>query len=373
MTHAKGISAIRGTTKRPSPILILGMHRSGTSLAGEIIDRWGAYGGEQKNMMPATQENPRGYWEHLPLVHFNDALLADLDSSWFVPPADDAAIRSRVRRTQFRLKAGSLMRTMNRRKKTWYWKDPRLSVLLPFWLKFLPEPTIIVCLRNPLEVADSLRSRQQMQGISEFEIPESASLLLWQIYLMRIFQNIPQVRNVFFFRYEAFLQDPKGQCKRLLEFLEGIHGKGTEDKFVHMVEVIKNDLRRSRRRVAIGSVSGTTAAQKKLARFADVRSRGGSLRFRSAEYPLYEGWRDYLRAVERAGALTESGVLALRKKVTELESLVNERTQWAKSTDEELQKAREYIQMLQQVLANITSSKAYRVLDALGMVRSEPH
>lgn len=373
MTHQVGISKMRDTAKRLKPILILGMHRSGTSLAGEIIDRWGAYGGEQENMMPATQENPRGYWEYLPLVELNDELLTDLDSSWCVPPADDAAVQSRAGKTQFRRKAESLIKAMNRSKRTWYWKDPRLSILLPYWLKVLPNPTIIVCLRNPLEIADSLKSRRRMQGFSEFEIPESAALLLWQIYLMRIFLNIPTVRNVFLFPYEAALKDPTGQCKRLLSFLEGIYGKGTDDKLVRMVDVVKKDLMRSRRRVAIGSTSGATAGQKKLARFADARARGDNSKFRSADYPLYEGWRDYLRAVERAGALTESGLLALRKKVAELENLVNERTQWAKSTVEELQKAREYIQMLQQVLANITSSKGYRVLDALGMVHSEPH
>jgi len=42
----------------------------------------------------------------------------------------------------------------------WAWKDPRLCLTLPFWLEVLDaRPAMVVCLRNPLEIAASLAER----------------------------------------------------------------------------------------------------------------------------------------------------------------------------------------------------------------------
>ncbi len=115
-----------------------------------------------------------------------------------------------------------------------------------------------------------------------------------------------------------------------------------------------------------------TTAQRKLEQFIKLRAAGKSVRFRRTDFPLHEGWREFLAAVEQAGALSDSSVPALRKRIEELERLVQERTDWALANDAEVKKARDYIQTLQRVLAEITSSKAYRLMDALGLIHSEP-
>src|SRR5215211_5490090 len=61
-------------------ILILGMHRSGTSALGGAVNLLGA--AAPKTLMPANAYNLQGYWESAPLVAAHDEMLASAESSW---------------------------------------------------------------------------------------------------------------------------------------------------------------------------------------------------------------------------------------------------------------------------------------------------
>ncbi|HUY15430.1 MAG TPA: sulfotransferase family protein, partial [Terriglobia bacterium] len=59
-------------------IIVLGMHRSGTSLVAEAVHKWGAFGNDE--FLPTDYRNPQGYWEYAPLVHFNRRLMVSAGS-----------------------------------------------------------------------------------------------------------------------------------------------------------------------------------------------------------------------------------------------------------------------------------------------------
>src|ERR1043165_10281978 len=61
-------------------ILVLGMHRSGTSALSGVVCALGA--AAPNNLLPANFANPTGYWESLPLVQADNELLASAHSSW---------------------------------------------------------------------------------------------------------------------------------------------------------------------------------------------------------------------------------------------------------------------------------------------------
>ena len=61
-------------------VVILGMHRSGTSLVTKSIELLGYTLGD--NLMPSGVDNPKGFWEDLDIVQFNDKLLASNQTSW---------------------------------------------------------------------------------------------------------------------------------------------------------------------------------------------------------------------------------------------------------------------------------------------------
>src|SRR5262245_62094902 len=70
----------------PLHVLIMGMHRSGTSALAEALRSAGMYGGEGEITHGARADNPRGFGELARIVHFNDRLLATLGSAWDCPP-----------------------------------------------------------------------------------------------------------------------------------------------------------------------------------------------------------------------------------------------------------------------------------------------
>ena len=59
-------------------LCILGMHRSGTSMVSYILHLCGLDLGPPDQLMPPTEANPLGYWEHTGFVEVNDALLTAL-------------------------------------------------------------------------------------------------------------------------------------------------------------------------------------------------------------------------------------------------------------------------------------------------------
>src|SRR5215469_4551353 len=82
-------------------IIVLGMHRSGTSALAGMLHHLGVALGD--DLMPATADNPRGYWEHRDIVAINDRLMTELGRAWHdvrpLPPMwenQDAAARARI-------------------------------------------------------------------------------------------------------------------------------------------------------------------------------------------------------------------------------------------------------------------------------------
>src|SRR5690242_15048034 len=65
---------------RRRAVVVLGMHRSGTSALAGALHLAGA--GEPKTPIPADENNQRGYWEPAPLVQAHDEFLTAIGSSW---------------------------------------------------------------------------------------------------------------------------------------------------------------------------------------------------------------------------------------------------------------------------------------------------
>jgi hypothetical protein len=196
-------------------IVILGMHRSGTSLVANLVRQWGAYFGEDGQILPANKWNEAGHWEFEPLVRFNRKLLAQAGAATFVPPRDGAGAeleasgsRGPMRDAALRLVAG-----MAGHGGAWAWKDPQLALLLRFWEKVWTAPVYLVVVRHPLSVAESLCARDGF--------PASAALLLWQRHMqciLKAVRNAPE--RSFFVEYEALLESPAARCSDLSSFLE---------------------------------------------------------------------------------------------------------------------------------------------------------
>ena len=82
----------------------------------------------------------------------------------------------------------------------WGWKDPRNSLTLPFWQKLLPGMKTLIVVRNPLEVAHSMKERN---GTSY-----SFGLRLWEIYNRRVIETASE-QDRLVTHYDLFFDDAR--------------------------------------------------------------------------------------------------------------------------------------------------------------------
>jgi ubiquinone/menaquinone biosynthesis C-methylase UbiE len=182
-------------------VIVLGMHRSGTSALAGVLSKLGIQPGD--SLLPAMVGiNPKGFWEHAEVVSIHDQLLDILGSSWDdeSPLPDEWWHSSLV--APLRNRIISILRRDFAALPVWLIKDPRMCRLLPMWHEVLSElacqPLFILTLRNPSEVAQSLRKRDDMS--------EEASCLLWLTHMLEAeFQTRGQRRA--FVTYEHLLAD----------------------------------------------------------------------------------------------------------------------------------------------------------------------
>lgn len=141
-------------------IVVAGMHRSGTSLLARLLTALGAHLPEDR--IGPGAGNPLGHWEPRNLVELNNRILAACERQPLDPRPMPAGWTDRAR-------ARGFVREISERIAQDYGgavlllKDPRICRLLPLYAEALArldiEMRIILCVRHPMEVAQSLIAR----------------------------------------------------------------------------------------------------------------------------------------------------------------------------------------------------------------------
>jgi SAM-dependent methyltransferase len=193
------------------PVIVLGMHRSGTSALTRLIHLLGLSVGRSDDLMSPQPDNPMGFWESRSLSELNDRLLAAVDSRWWLPPRQRAHLWQSDGVVAQHAEAQRLLQDVYGSGQQWVWKDPRNCLTLSFWLELLPEPPAIVFIhRHPLEVITSLRQRN--------ELPPLVAAGLWEIYNRSAIEQMAGL-PAFVLSYEQLLDAPTQVLRRLSGFL----------------------------------------------------------------------------------------------------------------------------------------------------------
>ncbi|MBT7371267.1 MAG: glycosyltransferase, partial [Gammaproteobacteria bacterium] len=191
-------------------VVILGMHRSGTSLIASSMPLLGYSLGD--NLMPGGGDNPKGFFEDLDMVAFNDALLAHNYSSWDSPL--NGIVSETTSTPELEARAQELLKTKFAETDRWAVKDPRMCLLMPFWQEQFKalgiEAVSIVVHRNPLDVAASLERRNSFD--------KRHCLLLDYIYNRTLLRFLGD--EVFVVGYNAFLDRPGSELSRIASHLD---------------------------------------------------------------------------------------------------------------------------------------------------------
>ncbi len=193
---------------RSQAVLVVGMHRSGTSAIVRGLAALGVYLGN--DFLDAQPENPTGYWEDKGIVGLNEWVLHGLHSNWDdVSPIDRRRIESWKMWKRRRAAAKYVKRTFAQHP-LWGFKDPRTIRVLPFWLRVMRKlgvnDTYVLAIRNPRSVAESLYKRQQMDVTTSYR--------LWLAYDMPFLRDLLDKPHVVV-DFDLFVQEPRAQLERI--------------------------------------------------------------------------------------------------------------------------------------------------------------
>lgn len=207
-----------------SVVVVLGMHRSGTSVLCKAIESLGVEFGDR--LLGGDQWNAKGYFEHFAIQQLDDRLLRLLGVRWDTLDIlgwEDALPWVYSLKSQ----AVDFLRKDFAGVPMWGIKDPRMCRLLPFWKGVFDEldvtPRYILALRNPLNVALSLNKRDGMSV--------RQGSLLWLSHMAAAFRDSAGSPSVVV-EYEYLLDDAAAQLDRLasaLNLVDGGMGVGREE------------------------------------------------------------------------------------------------------------------------------------------------
>ena len=185
-------------------MLVLGMHRSGTSATARALNIAGA--DLPSPLMPAASDNDGGFWESPVVAAMHDDLFAAAGSRWedWRPLEKDALDGAPA--LAFVEAAATFLCEQFSNSRLFVLKDPRMCRVMPLWLRVLDalgaETLFVHTARHPSEVAMSLRVRNGF--------PATRSLLLWLRYTLDA-ERSTRDRPRTVMPYELLLQHP-AQC-----------------------------------------------------------------------------------------------------------------------------------------------------------------
>lgn len=215
--HSKeggSVKPVRSTAK-PQCLLVLGMHRSGTSALARLLALAGAK--LPRRLMAAGPGNEKGHWEPQVLVTYFDQLLAEAGSSWHdwegpdlsrLPPGRKDAVKREITDIIVVDYPGASLFVV---------KDPRICRLAPLFIGALEQAgyqvSPILVFRNPLDVMRSLEVREEFwpEGYTRVD-----AAMLWLRHVLDAEKATRGMRRAVV-SYDSVLRDWRGALNLVAE------------------------------------------------------------------------------------------------------------------------------------------------------------
>lgn len=198
------------------PLVIIGMHRSGTGMISKIVHKSGIFMGAKKT----------GNFESVLFQEINRSIFKANGRTWVNPSDNNWEFK------YFNLNVKSPFRNyirlnpLNMFKKQWGWKDPRNTYTLPFWLTLFPEAKVLHVYRDGIDVAISLHKRSIKMDRNHRDYSERTKDIiqcfrLWEEYVNKAFSYAAILERSFLsIRFEKIIEGNMEEIDSLEDFLE---------------------------------------------------------------------------------------------------------------------------------------------------------
>lgn len=214
-------------------VLVIGMHRSGTSLVSQLLSSLGLVAPESNDLLPADNTNESGHWESKRLMRFNDLILATFLGTTFAPPKLNSGWQSTFRgKALAPFARASFYKTFPAQ--GWVWKDPQNCITLPFWLDALQTKPALVFVRRSLgSIVSSVVKRD---GLSE-----EYALAIWERYLRTFFASQSGEETIICIDYDQLLVNPTATIASAIKLLRST-GVDITGSVSNSAKLVRTDL-----------------------------------------------------------------------------------------------------------------------------------
>jgi hypothetical protein len=137
-------------------VCVIGPGRAGTSMTMRVLNLLGVDIGPEVGLVEPGPGGPKGFWEQREIIKLNDRLLRRQGGSWRKPPQLTPGWEESPELEPEREQARALLEASFGGRQLWGWKDPRVSLTTAFWQRLVPGLRFVICLRNPIDTADSI-------------------------------------------------------------------------------------------------------------------------------------------------------------------------------------------------------------------------
>lgn len=200
------------------PFIIIGMHRSGTSILTKVLEKSGIFMGVMKD--------PN--YEAMHFLSINQQVLWKAGYKWFqpgIPKHEDwhPISGAEVYAEHFKLIGRWAKIKLALRRPAWGWKDPRNTYTLDMWLTKFPKAKIIHLVRDQEDVAQSLYRRNQVDGEAHAEELNELDYCrtLWTNYVTQARSYKEQLGHRYLeINYEALRAFEPATIKKLESFCD---------------------------------------------------------------------------------------------------------------------------------------------------------
>jgi len=360
------ITAISSAVQRRPIVLVLGMHRSGTSLCSHILSALGVDMADKitgPGNASVTPDNPRGHWERWEIVEFHDRILHlfnrdylgrfhdfALPMAWWADPRVAQIRREIVTFLEQRM-----------REQYFGFKDPRTVRLMPMWHQIFNElklaPKVVLCLRNPAQIGRSLSARDGLDPqIGEYR---------WLIHMIDFYRYTNKY-DFCTIEYEAWFSNPSVNIERLQRFLDLSWQQSESDLALLLSDLIDPTARHddSNHREAsqplvrtlykLASRDGEDKARDQIAYFVSQFTS-----FQQLQRPLLQAFEDVVKTAAKYPQI-EQEAAALLAAVNERDSVVDAADARAASAEGRLAEALREIDQQRTQIAGLTEERDQR-------------
>ncbi|WP_312283665.1 glycosyltransferase [Candidatus Igneacidithiobacillus taiwanensis] len=352
-------------------VVVLGMHRSGTSVVTRGLMVAGISLGDNL-MPPAAGNNDKGFWEDIDLVDLNERLLKAIGYAWDSVRSLQAEQVAFLSQQGYLIEAVRLLNEKLNQYKKFGFKDPRVAKLLPFWQRVFEAgdfaPRYVVALRNPISVADSLYKRNGF--------PKEKSYLLWIEHVLTILKCIVG-KDYIFIDYDRVLENTDEFLKDITEFLGTEVIEEDSEKFKH--DFLTDELRHSKYKpkdifADYAAIMLTKEVYGALVEVVDKKSsieaviHPDRLNQWEIEFDRMRPALNLIDSLSQAISERDSQIASLTNETVRLNQTVTDRetqiaslSQAISERDSGLAKAKEEAERMRSYLASVFESRSWRV------------